>query len=205
MAGEDSGSGRRSSRFTVTCSLLRQYMAQNKQQRQAQVANLARLFQAPPPPPLPPVAPAGENERRTVQLFPVRAGATVAHPAQQMPEVMVAPMTIFYGGQVIRVDNVPADKGMALMQMAKSVNAPPPQEKVVVVDVPDEEPEVVAEPSAAITAIQARRLSLQRFLRKRKERNDPDYNDDELPPKKIGGGGGEPWEDDVPDASWLSL
>jgi hypothetical protein len=86
MAGEGSGSGEGSSKMTMTCSLLRQYLARSQQERLAQVANLSRLFQVPPPPPPPhpPVAPAGEHERRTVQLLPaVGAGVAVAHPAQQ--------------------------------------------------------------------------------------------------------------------------
>lgn len=86
-------------------------------------------------------------------------------------------MLIFFGGHSIKVDYVPVEKGVALIHMARAMNypppPPPPPENVVVVEVPDEEPdEVVAgEPSdEAITAVQARRISLERFLRKRKER-----------------------------------
>ncbi|RCV23870.1 hypothetical protein SETIT_5G039700v2 [Setaria italica] len=191
MAAEGSRSGRRSGRFTMTCACVLQ------RQRQARAGNVARLFQEPPPLP---VAPAVENDGRTMQLFPVRAGAAMA---RQRLEMTKAPMTIFYGGQVIRVENVPADKGKQLMEMAQSVNNPPPPEKVVVVDVPDEE--VVAEPSAAITANQARKLSVQRFLGKRKQRtDDPDDEEEASPSKKMDTGGDEPFED-VPYASWLSL
>lgn len=74
-------------------------------------------------------------------------------------------MTIIYRGKVIKVENVPVDKGKQLIQSAQSVNNPPPPERAVVVDVPDEEPaQDVAEPSAAIT------INQTRFLGKRKQR-----------------------------------
>ncbi|CAL4916508.1 unnamed protein product [Urochloa decumbens] len=227
MAAEGSGRGRRA-RFAMTCALMQRYMREN--QRRAQQAgnnnNLAgRLLRLPPPLPAAAVAPPSwENggDRRTMQLFPVRAGgAAMAQPAPQQrpPELMRAPMTIFYGGQVITVENVPVDRGHQLVHMvARSsvVNAPPraPPE-VVVLDVPedDDEPEVIGESSAGANqqGSMARKASLERFLRKRKRRVnggfDPDHNDDAWPPAKkmdAGSGGGEPFED-VPDALWLRL
>ncbi|CAL4933239.1 unnamed protein product [Urochloa decumbens] len=230
MAAEGSGRGRRA-RFAVTCALMQRYMREN--QRRAQQGgnnNLAagRLLRLPPPPPLPAAVapPSWENggDRRTMQLFPVRAGgaAAMAQPAPQQrpPELMRAPMTIFYGGQVITVENVPVDKGHQLVHMvARSsvVNAPPraPPE-VVVLDVPeddDDEPEVIGESSAGGNqqGSMARKASLERFLRKRKRRVnggfDPEHNEDAWPPAKKmdAGSGGEPFEDDVPDALWLRL
>ncbi|CAN6324071.1 unnamed protein product [Urochloa humidicola] len=223
MAAEGSGRGRRA-RFTVTCALLQRYMRENQRRAQAGNNNLARLLPAPPSPLPVAVAPpmeSGDARRTTMQLFPARAaggGAAMAQAvaAQQRPEVMMrAPMTIFYRGQVIKVDNVPFDKGNQLLQMVarSSVNAPPPPPEVVVVDVPedDDEPEVVDEPSAAGAnhqqATLARKASLERFLRKRKRRVnggvDPDHNEDAWPPaKKMDAG---ETLDDVPDALWLRL
>ncbi|CAL4924774.1 unnamed protein product [Urochloa decumbens] len=226
MAAEGSGRGRRA-RFAMTCALMQRYMREN--QRRAQQAgnnnNLAgRLLRLPPPLPAAAVAPPSwENggDRRTMQLFPVRAGgAAMAQPAPQQrpPELMRAPMTIFYGGQVITVENVPVDRGHQLVHMvARSsvVNAPPRAPEVVVLDVPedDDEPEVIGESSAGASqqGSMARKASLERFLRKRKRRVnggfDPDHNEDAWPPAKkmdAGSGGGEPFED-VPDALWLRL
>ena len=75
MAG--AGPGRRSSRFAVTCALLRQYMREKESQRQERMGNLARVLRAPPP--TRPVAPPQEGDERTMQLFP-------AHPAAAMPQ-----------------------------------------------------------------------------------------------------------------------
>ena len=63
--------GKKSTRFTVTCALLRQYMREH----QGQMGDLASLFQAPAPP----VAPEENDDDRIMQLFPMRA---VAMPAQ---------------------------------------------------------------------------------------------------------------------------
>ena len=64
--------GKKSTRFTVTCALLRQYMREH----QGQMGDLAVLFQAPSPP----VAPGENDEDRIMQLFPMCA---LARPAQE--------------------------------------------------------------------------------------------------------------------------
>ncbi|CAN6299546.1 unnamed protein product [Urochloa humidicola] len=223
MAAEGSGRGRRA-RFAVTCALMQRYMKEN--QRRAQQAGhnnhpAGRLIRAPPLP-LPlqaAVALPRQNGHvmRTMPLFPVRPGGAMAQPArpQARPEVMRGPMTIFYGGQVIKVDNVPVDMGRRLVHMVaqSSVVSAQPRE-VVVVNVPedDDELEVIGEQSAgANQGSMARKASLERFLRKRKRRVngdvDPDHNEGAWPlAKKIdaGSSGGEPFED-VPDALWLRL
>ncbi|CAN6283102.1 unnamed protein product [Urochloa humidicola] len=224
MAAEGSGRGRRA-RFAVTCALMQRYMKENKRRAQAgnnnHLAVPGRLVRAPPLP-LPlqaAVALPRQNGHvmRTMPLFPVRPGGAMAQPAarpQARPEVMRGPMTIFYGGQMIKVDNVPVDMGRQLVHMVAQssvVNAPP--REVVVLDVPeDKEPEVVVvEPSISASPSQAsmaRKASLDRFIRKRKRRvdSDLDHNEDAWPPaKKIDdAAGGEPFED-VPDALWLRL
>jgi len=74
MAG--AGPGRRSSRFAVTCALLRQYMREKESERQVRMGNLASVLRAPPPTA---VAPQGADGR-TMQLFPVHAAAAMAPP-----------------------------------------------------------------------------------------------------------------------------
>ncbi|RLN39280.1 hypothetical protein C2845_PM01G44630 [Panicum miliaceum] len=203
MAG--AGPGRQSRPFAVTCALLRQYMRENESQRQVRMGNLDRVLQAPPSTP---VAPQ-ENDEMTMQLFPVHAAAAMAQPAahQERPEVVKVPMTIFYGGQVMYFDHIPADKANGVMQMAgSSLNAPPPEK--LVVDVP----EAIEPPAGGDQQTIARKASLQRFLQKRKRRgvggnNPDDHNEDAAAPaKKIdaGGGSGE-YLEDVPDALWLRL
>ncbi|RLN18725.1 uncharacterized protein C2845_PM02G15260 [Panicum miliaceum] len=202
MAG--AGPGRRS-RFAVTCALLRQYMREKESQRQVRMGNLARVLQAPPPTP---VAPQ-ESDERTMQLFPVPVHATAAMaqpPAyQERPEAAgKTPMTIFYGGQVMLFDHIPAEKANEVMHMAgSSVNAPPAEK--VVVDVPE-----ASEPSAGVDQQTiARKASLQRFLQKRKRRiggnNPDDLNEDAAPAKKMDAGGSGERMEDVPDALWLRL
>ena len=67
--------GKKSTRFTVTCALLRQYMRELRE-HQGQMGDLAVLFQAKSPP----VAPGENDEDRIMQLFPMCA---VARPAQE--------------------------------------------------------------------------------------------------------------------------
>ena len=96
------------------------------------------------------------------------------------------PDHIFYQGQVATFHDFPADRAKDLLQMAGSVTGKAPEkgflqmagsvtvkapEKGVMTAVP-EKAETSDEPSAAGAGMQpiARKLTLQRFLRKRKNR-----------------------------------
>lgn len=81
-----------------------------------------------------------------------------------------ATLTIFYQGQVATFHNFPADRAKDLMQMAGSVTGKAP-EKGVTTAMP-EKAEISDEPSAAGADMPpiARKLTLKRFLSKRKNR-----------------------------------
>lgn len=81
-----------------------------------------------------------------------------------------ATLNIFYQGQVATFHNFPADRAKDLMEMAGSVTGKAP-EKWVTTAVP-EKAETSDEPPAAAAGMPpiARKLTLQRFLKKRKNR-----------------------------------
>lgn len=127
-----------SSRFAVTCGLLSQYMRERQQPQ-------------PPVTVLEAVAEEEEEDARTMQLFPPRAAAA---DGVATPSAGTAPLTIFYDGRMVVVDDVPAEKAAELMRLAGS-RRPPPQPA-----------HAAALPEMPI----ARKASLQRFLQKRKHR-----------------------------------
>ncbi|CAD6212502.1 unnamed protein product [Miscanthus lutarioriparius] len=213
-------------KFGLTCAQVRQFMMErNRQVRMGDLVG-SSSFQRPLQLTPVPVAtgPAGtwDTGATTLSLFPAGTGTEIIRP-----EETKATLTIFYQGQVATFHDFPADRAKDLLQMAGSVTGKAPEkgflqmagsvtvkspEKVVMTAVP-EKAETSDEPSAAGAGMQpiARKLTLQRFLRKRKNRNagtdDPDHNEDASPWKKrdSAGAGNNPAEDVPDDASWLRL
>ncbi|EAY78343.1 hypothetical protein OsI_33431 [Oryza sativa Indica Group] len=128
-----------SSRFAVTCGLLSQYMRE-RQQPQPPVTVLEAVAEE-----------EEEEDARTMQLFPPRAAAA---DGVATPSAGTAPLTIFYDGRMVVVDDVPAEKAAELMRLAGSACSPP------------QPAHAAALPEMPI----ARKASLQRFLQKRKHR-----------------------------------
>nr|CAB3494802.1 unnamed protein product [Digitaria exilis] len=186
-----------SSRFAVTCGLLRQYMREQQQQQQPGSLDM------------PPLVGAAEDEDavdgRTMQLFPTQTGTL--QPSQERPEnkqAMKAPLTIFYEGRVLVLEDFPADKAEELMKLAGSGSSSSTIQSKDATPVVQEKP--AAKPPAVLPDLPiARKASLQRFLQKRKQ-SEP-YNKvmtaPPLPEKDIVGSG-KPAQD-VPAASWLGL
>ncbi|EAZ15951.1 hypothetical protein OsJ_31397 [Oryza sativa Japonica Group] len=128
-----------SSRFAVTCGLLSQYMRE-RQQPQPPVTVLEAVAEE-----------EEEEDARTMQLFPPRAAAA---DGVATPSAGTAPLTIFYDGRMVVVDDVPVEKAAELMRLAGSACSPP------------QPAHAAALPEMPI----ARKASLQRFLQKRKHR-----------------------------------
>lgn len=135
-----------------------------------------------------------------MDLFPQHAGvgcptttesdppnkAISSKPATMEAEPKIAPMTIFYGGQVFVFDNFPADKAGRLMQLVGSENCPntssflpaPGAENRIkssdsVASVPHTQDHLQKQPQATGSDVPvpiARRASLHRFFEKRKDR-----------------------------------
>ncbi|KAF0892760.1 hypothetical protein E2562_017723 [Oryza meyeriana var. granulata] len=151
--------GSSSSRFAVTCGLLRQYVRERQQQQ--------------PPTPVSLLATVAEVEEddRTMQLFPPRPAGAVATTASAQTtsssQAGTAPLTIFYDGRVLVFDDVPAEKAVELMKLAGSASSPAPVAEAT----PPPPPQTVQPASAALSEMPiARKASLQRFLQKRKHR-----------------------------------
>ncbi|XP_062200807.1 protein TIFY 11d-like [Phragmites australis] len=188
-----------SSRFAVTCGLLRQYMTREHQQQesQQQMGGLAGAFR------LPTLSEAEETtDARTMQLFPTRAGTS--QPSQERPEAQAkAPLAIFYEGRVVVFEDFPAEKAKEVMQLAGSWSSPPLPLQNGAMEVP-EKPEPLATPSDLPIA---RKASLQRFLQKRKHRisaTDPYHKETASPAPEKDTAGGKSVKDE-PAASWLGL
>nr|CAB3504229.1 unnamed protein product [Digitaria exilis] len=111
MAGTSS-----SSRFAVTCGLLRQYMREQQQQPGSLDGGAFRL---------PPLVGAEEVEDavdgRTMLLFPTHAGTLqLSQDRPEKKQARKAPLTIFYEGRVLVLEDFPADKAEELMKLAGS-------------------------------------------------------------------------------------
>ncbi|KAM0845525.1 hypothetical protein ACQ4PT_047753 [Festuca glaucescens] len=174
-----------SSRFAVTCGLMRQYMRDQQQGGAAPRPPAVSLLLSPP---------SEETDARTMQLFPASPPSLPQPPEAQRT---TAPLTIIYDGRVVVFDDFPAEKAKALMQLAGSESSPPEAAKKVAAA------SVVPEAAALSDLPIARKASLQRFLQKRKHRistNDP-YQ--KATPEKDAGVKA-PVKDDDP-ASWLGL
>lgn len=146
------------SRFAVTYGLLRQYMKEQggsgATRSLAPAVGVAGLM-----PEADAAAAAAEatEERTTVlELFPQQAGTLKDEQQRKRKERADgrAPLTIFYGGKMVVFDDFPAEKAEELMQLAGSGNAAQ---------------DALGQPSLTDMPL-ARKVSLKRFLEKRKNR-----------------------------------
>ncbi|KAJ0981094.1 hypothetical protein J5N97_009349 [Dioscorea zingiberensis] len=180
------------SNFSVTCSLLSQYLKQNRSfaDLMASRPHESKGSSHRPPTPMnlfPGAAVVSEEETKdteiseqngtkSMDLFPQQAGFGPSDSAIQADQSNVenASLTIFYGGKVLVFDNFPAEKARDLMQIATKGLAPT-QTKTTPSTL------VTAMPTSSTPASNsqannssdmpiARRASLHRFLEKRKER-----------------------------------
>ncbi|EER95398.1 hypothetical protein BDA96_01G514600 [Sorghum bicolor] len=146
------------SRFAVTCGLLRQYM---KEQGGSGATRCLAPAVAMGLMPEADAAAAATEERTTVlELFPQQAGTLKDEQQRKRKEPADgrAPLTIFYGGKMVVFDDFPAEKAEELMQLAGSGgNAAPAAENAL------------GQPSLTDMPL-ARKVSLKRFLEKRKNR-----------------------------------
>ncbi|KAH9602160.1 hypothetical protein KSS87_001604 [Heliosperma pusillum] len=192
LAINDYSSSKQKMSFTQTCNLLSQFVKEK------------RAFGIPT---TPVDAPSGEGYNRstmnlfpvkqaetptgsvgrTVNLFPQVSGFNSSMKKRASPETPTAQMTIFYAGQVVVFNDLPADKANDVMNMASGLESSLKMRKVEThggpVSVPTEKPNdnqnsnpsenlviavgaVVPRASVPIT----RKASLHRFLEKRKDR-----------------------------------
>ncbi|KAL6655507.1 hypothetical protein ACP70R_006333 [Stipagrostis hirtigluma subsp. patula] len=188
MAGRAAAARDKSSSFAVTCSLLSQFLKENK----AGLHGLGGLAMAPPPPAAgafrPPTtmnllsaldAPAEETNdaaKTTVDLSLEKAGTeqpVLPAPADQQngenpreaAEEEVQQLTIFYGGKVVVFDKFPSSKVKDLLEMINTGDRADKPSGTV-------SPENLPRPSQNYLSDLpiARRNSLHRFLEKRKGR-----------------------------------
>ncbi|KAL1805152.1 hypothetical protein ACET3Z_028220 [Daucus carota] len=151
------------SSFSQTCSLLSQYL---KEKGSLGDLSLGIGFESNGTTPPTPAAAAA-----TMNLFPVTEKPVPGIPAKQLPEK--AQMTIFYGGQVVVFNDLPAEKAKEIMMLASKACSSFTQPEIPA------SPKVVAANSLVQTQRRqpivsdlpiARKASLTRFLEKRKDR-----------------------------------
>lgn len=144
------------SRFAVTYGLLRQYM--KEQGGSGATRSLAPAVGVGLMPEADAAAAAEATEERTtvLELFPQQAGTLKDEQQRKRKERADgrAPLTIFYGGKMVVFDDFPAEKAEELMQLAGSGNAAQ---------------DALGQPSLTDMPL-ARKVSLKRFLEKRKNR-----------------------------------
>ncbi|KAG8043258.1 hypothetical protein GUJ93_ZPchr0738g18693 [Zizania palustris] len=178
MAGgeQQAATGNGNCRFAVTCGLLRQYMKEHGGSRLLPAVPMSLMITAADA-----VVVAGgaaaaaveedaPGERKTMELFPQQAGTTLKG-SQEIKgmrrstgekETEKAPqLTIFYGGNVLAFDDFPANKADELMKLAGSRDT-----AAAGVDAGAAAACCLSLPDMPI----ARKVSLQRFLEKRKSR-----------------------------------
>lgn len=157
--------------FAVTCGLLRQYMREqggNGARCLAPAAVAVGLMPAAPPEDAAAdhQAPLAETTTTTVlELFPQQAGTLKDDQQSQRKRKLVimepaerAPLTIFYGGKMVVFDDFPAEKAEEIMQLAGSGSTPAGAQNAL------------GQPSSLTDMPLARKVSLKRFLEKRKNR-----------------------------------
>ncbi|XP_006649501.2 protein TIFY 11c-like [Oryza brachyantha] len=167
------------SRFAVTCGLLRQYMKERGAGssggggRFLPAVTMSLMATAGADAGAVGVAAAVEEEEapeeiKTMELFPQQAGIKDSRERNETEKAQLSQLTIFYGGSVVVFDDFPAEKADELMKFAGSRDTAP---------VSDDDAGAAAaarhlspgQPCLPDMPI-ARKVSLQRFLEKRKNR-----------------------------------
>ncbi|XP_062025419.1 protein TIFY 10b [Rosa rugosa] len=139
------------SNFAQTCNLLSQYLKEKRSQYLQ-----GDSFGVKP-------APATMNLLNTMEVGPPAAASPVGQAPDQPRS---APMTIFYGGQVLVFNDVSAEKAKEIMGLATKGSAVVSSTESNVVVKQQQPPPQAVESDLPI----ARRASLHKFLAKRKER-----------------------------------
>lgn len=151
------------SRFAVTCGLLRQYMKEQGGSGATRcLAPAVAMGLVPEAGAAAAASQATTEERTTVlELFPQQAGTLKDEQQRKRKEPADgrAPLTIFYGGKMVVFDDFPADKAEELMQLAGSGGNTAPAAAQ----------NALGQPSLTDMPL-ARKVSLKRFLEKRKNR-----------------------------------
>ncbi|KAG8073704.1 hypothetical protein GUJ93_ZPchr0006g42934 [Zizania palustris] len=166
MAGDEqqaAAGGNGSSRFAVTCGLLRQYMKEHAGGRFLPAVPMSVVVPGADDVVVGAAAVVEEapEERKTMELFPQEAGTLKG--SQERKETSKSPqLTIFYGGSVAVFDDFPADKADELMKLVAGSFDSAAAEV-------DAGAAAACHPSLPDMPI-ARKVSLQRFLQKRKNR-----------------------------------
>ncbi|XP_078429572.1 protein TIFY 10b-like isoform X3 [Wolffia australiana] len=177
--------GERVSSFSVTCNRLSRYLRERGAIGDLKLSLSAMAADRPAAPQLFAVPAAGKAETpRTMNLLPGveiaeedderEIRAPIVHLSSRSDlksrEEKKAQMTIFYGGKVVVIDEVPAEKAEELMIMAKrsaQTEAPSPSTSQPATPSPAQQK---PSPAAGSDLPIARRVSLNRFLEKRKDR-----------------------------------
>lgn len=145
------------SRFAVTYGLLRQYMKEQGGSGATRcLASAVGVGLMPETDAAAAAAEATEERTTVLELFPQQAGTLKDEQQRKRKERADgrAPLTIFYGGKMVVFDDFPAEKAEELMQLAGSGNAAQ---------------DALGQPSLTDMPL-ARKVSLKRFLEKRKNR-----------------------------------
>lgn len=146
------------SRFAVTYGLLRQYMKEQGGSGATRcLASAVGVGLMPETDAAAAAAEATEERTTVLELFPQQAGTLKDEQQRKRKERADgrAPLTIFYGGKMVVFDDFPAEKAEELMQLAGSGNAA--------------QDALAGQPSLTDMPL-ARKVSLKRFLEKRKNR-----------------------------------
>ncbi|MCL7022733.1 hypothetical protein MKW94_007348 [Papaver nudicaule] len=171
----------KSKNFSNTCNLLSQYLKENK----GAAMNLASAAEASP---MVTSSSVHNREVKSMDLFPQHAGVSLTPNTVEIENTSEsAQMTIFYGGRIVVLDNLAADKAKQVLGFAKNIsiesnNVVAPTNDLIRKDLmppprpqqqQKQQPIVSGFSSLYKTAVDvpaAKNSSLQRFLAKRKER-----------------------------------
>ncbi|MCL7038541.1 hypothetical protein MKW94_009491 [Papaver nudicaule] len=171
----------KSKNFSNTCNLLSQYLKENK----GAAMNLASAAAASP---MVTSSSVPNREVKSMDLFPQHAGVSLTPNTVEIENTSEsAQMTIFYGGKIVVLDNLAADKAKQVLGFAKNIsiesnNVVAPTNDLIRKDLmppprpqqqQKQQPIVSGFSSLYKTAVDvpaAKNSSLQRFLAKRKER-----------------------------------